>query len=147
MQTTIEQLEKRTPIIEENFNYESELVADEIRDFEKQIADLTIEIETKSIQAQALRSEIKSAHEHRKTLADILNHGKLYRTAEQAVKFYDKDENTIEIHVKENGVWIHLLTREAYSTEVAQWKKLQDQIAQQEIEAGEYRQKLQKLAE
>jgi hypothetical protein len=147
MQTTIEQLEKRTPIIEEDFNYESELVSDEIRDFEKQIAELTIEIETKSIEAQALRSEIKSADEHRKTLADILNHGKLDRTAEQAVKFYDKDENTIEIHVKENGVWVHLLTREAYSTEVEQWRKLQDQIAQQEIEAGEYRQKLQKLAE
>ena len=147
MLNTIEQLEKRTPIIEENFNYESELVSDEIRDFEKQIAELTIEIETKSIESKVLREEIGAANNHRKVLADLLDKGKIERTAEQAVKFYDKDENTIEIHVKENGVWVHLLTREAYSTEVEQWRKLQDQIAQQEIEAGEYRQKLAKLAE
>jgi hypothetical protein len=143
---TIEELERLTPIIEHSMDYQSEIKPDEIRERQIRIAELTVEIDNINDEIKSLQDEIKADTQERRQLADDLDRGTIGRIAETAAKFYDPDNRTISIYVKESGDFNHVLTREAYSSEVEQWKLNQEAIRQQEIEAGNYRQKLHDLA-
>lgn len=146
MNKTISELEKKTPLIEENYTYDSNLRQDERLLYQERITDLTIDIETKSLEVAELKAEMTAANKERTALADIVDKGKVERVTETAVKFYDPETGTIDIHVKEDDRFIHIETRQAFSTEIETWKNLQEQIKQTEIEAGNYRQKLHELA-
>lgn len=145
-QMTLADLEKATPIIESDYSYDAELTNDETREHEQRIAVLSIEIDKLSQEIKNLREEIAADVSERQFLAATLDKGKAEKIADTAAKFYDPETGTISVYIKEDDVFIHVLSREAYSTEVEQWKRLQEEIRQTEIEAGDYRLKLQMLA-
>lgn len=143
---TFSELENLTPIIETNMSYQSEITAEETREHEKRIAELTILIDNTADEINDLREIIKASVQERRTYADNLDAGLIDRVANTAVKFYDAENGTISIYVKEGESFKHIVTRDAMSSEVAKWLELQKEIKQTEIEHGMYRQKLQEIA-
>jgi hypothetical protein len=138
-------LEKETPLIDSGYNYKRELTEDEIRQYEGDIAKLTIGIMNDQERQKEITDRIKAATQERGVMALVLESGEIDEIG-MAVKFYKPSERLVDIYIKNDDGYKYLHSRTATPSEIEEWKRRQEEIKQTEIEAGAYRQQLQMIA-
>lgn len=138
-------LEKETPLIDSAYNYKRELTEDEIRQYESDIARLTIGIMNDQERQKEITDRIKAATQERGVMALVLESGEIDEIG-TAVKFYKPSDRLVDIYIKTDDSYKYLHCRTATPYEIEEWKRRQEEIKQTEIEAGAYRQQLQMIA-
>lgn len=145
IEETLSRLEKDTPLIDTAYSFKRPLTEDEIRDFESQVAKITIGILNDQERQKEIADRIKAATQERNNIAYTLESGNIEEVA-KAIKFYQPADNMLAIFAETENGYNFIHSRTATPAEIQEWKRLQEEIKQTEIEAGNYRRELYKIA-